>query len=158
MQPKIEFSGFEGLEDALIELEQFSGRTNTGKNAVRRGMRNAMKRLENKAKALAPVDRGDLRDSIKTKNAKARRRRGSVKFQRETGISMLTGPTVIRGDNYGYFQEFGTVHAAPQPFMRPAADSEGENVIAIVSDELRDAIDKSLARARKKAAKAARDA
>ena len=157
MQPKIASSGFDGLEDALIELEQFSGRTNTGKNAVRRGMRNAMKRLEDKAKALAPVEEGDLRDSIKTKNAKARRVRGSARYQRQTGISILTGPTTPTG-KHGYFQEFGTVDAPPQPFMRPAADSEGENVIAIVSDELRDAIDKSLARARKKAAKAARGA
>ena len=146
-------SGFEGLEDALIELEKFSGRTNTGKNAVRRGMRNAMKRIENKAKALAPVEDGDLRDSIKTKNAKAQRVKGSARYQRQDGISILTGPSTLKGGSYGYFQEFGTVHAPPQPFMRPAADSEGPEVIKIVADELRDAIDKSLARARKKAAR-----
>ena len=153
MQPKLKTNGFEGLEDALIELEKFSGRTNTGKNAVRRGMRNAMKRIEDKAKALAPVEDGDLRDSIKTKNAKAKRRRGSARYQRQTGISILTGPTTLRGGSYGYFQEFGTIHAAPQPFMRPAADIEGPQVINIVSDELRDAIMKSVARARKKAAR-----
>ena len=146
-------SGFEGLEDALIELEKFSGRTNTGKNAVRRGMRNAMKRIEDKAKALAPVEDGALRDSIKTKNAKAQRVKGSARFQRQTGISILTGPTTLKGGSYGYFQEFGTVHAPPQPFMRPAADSEGAKVIEIVAEELRAAIDGSLKRARKKAAR-----
>ena len=153
MKPTIKTSGFEGLEDALIELEKFSGRTNTGKNAVRRGMRKAMKRLEDKAKALAPVEEGDLRDSIKTKNAKAQRVKGLARYQRQTGISILTGPTTLRGGSYGYFQEFGTVHAAPQPFMRTAADSEGPEVIKIVSDELQDAIGKTLARARKKAAR-----
>ena len=148
MQPKLTTSGFEGLEDALIELEKFSGRTNTGKNAVRRGMRNAMKRIEDKAKALAPVEEGDLRDSIKTKNAKAKQSR---KLGSKSGIEILTGPTAIKGGNPAYFQEFGTVHAPPQPFMRPAADSEGPQVMKIVADELRDAIDKSVARARKKA-------
>lgn len=153
MQPKIKVEGFKGLEDALIELEQFSGRTNTGKNAVRRGMRNAMRRIEDKAKSLAPVDDGELRDSIKTKNAKAQRVKGSYKFQKQTGISILTGPTTYKGGRYAYFQEFGTVEMPANPFMRPAADSEGQNVIDIVGDELRDAIDKSLARARKKAAR-----
>ena len=154
MQPRVKIEGLKGLEDQLIELEKFSGRTNTGKNAVRRGMRKAMKLIEDKAKALAPVEEGDLRDSIKTKSEKAKRRRGSVRFQRQTGISLLTGPTTLKGGSYGYFQEFGTVHAPPQPFMRPAADSEGGKVIEIVGEELRKAIDGSLRRARTKAAKA----
>ena len=150
MKIEAETSGFEGLEDALIELEKFSGRTNTGKNAVRRGMRNAMKRIEDKAKSLAPVEDGELRDSIKTKNAKAKQ---IAALGHDKDIVILTGPTTLKGGSYGYFQEFGTVYAAPQPFMRPAADSAGREVIKIVSDELRDAIDKSVARARKKAAR-----
>lgn len=146
-------TGFEGLEDALIELEQFSGRTTTGKNAVQRGIKKAMKRVENKAKSLVPVDDGDLRDSITTKKERAKRQRGSAKFARQTGISMLTGPTGKKEGGNPAWQEFGTVKMTPQPYMRPAADLEGERVIADVAKELQDAVMKSVARARKKAAR-----
>lgn len=146
-------SGFEGLEDALIELEKFSGRTTTGKNAVLRGMKKAMKPVEDRAKAMAPVDDGDLRESIKTKKPRAKRARGSARFVRQSGIELLTGPTTLKGGSYGYFQEFGTVHSSPQPFMRPAADSQAPKVIEIVSEELAAAVMASLKRARKKAAR-----
>jgi HK97 gp10 family phage protein len=146
-------TGFEGLEDALIELEQFSGRTTAGKNAVQRGMKSAMKRVENKAKSLVPVDEGDLRDSITTKKERAKRQRGSAKFARQTGISMLTGPTGKPEGGNPAWQEEGTVKMTPQPYMRPAADSEGQKVIADVAKELQDAVMKSVARARKKAAR-----
>ena len=143
-------SGFEGLEDALIELEKFSGRTNTGKNAVRRGMRNAMKRVEERAKALAPKDEGDLSESIKTKNAKAKQIR---QLGEEGNLVILTGPTAVKGGGPQLFQELGTVNMPANPFMRPSADSEGPKVVDEVSDVLRREIDKSLARARKKAAR-----
>lgn len=146
-------TGFEGLEDMLIELEQFSGRTTTGKNAVQRGLKKAMKHIEDKAKSLVPVDDGDLRDSITTKKERAKRQRGSAKFERQTGISMLTGPTGKQEGGNAAWQEFGTVKMTPAPYMRPAADSESDKVIADVAKELQDAIGKSVARARKKAGK-----
>ncbi len=147
-----ETKGFAGLEDALIELEKFSGRTTTGKNAVQRGLKKAMRHIEDKAKSLVPVDQGDLRESITTKKERAKRHRGSAKFQRQTGISMLTGPTGTQAGGNAAWQEFGTVKMTPAPYMRPAADSEADKVIADVANELQDAVGKSVARARKKAA------
>jgi len=146
-------TGFEGLEDMLIELEQFSGRTTTGKNAVQRGLKKAMKHVEEKAKSLVAVDEGDLRDSITTKKERAKRQRGSAKFARQTGVSMLTGPTGKPEGGNAAWQEFGTVKMTPQPYMRPAADSQADRVIADVAKELQDAVKKSVARARKKAGK-----
>lgn len=144
--------GFAGLEEALVELEQLTGRTNTGKNAVRRGMRKAMKRVEDRAKSLVPVDDGALRDSITTKNAKAQRGAGG-KYLRQEGVTIVTGPTGRQEGGYGAFQEFGTVNMPANPFMRPAADSQGQGVIDEVADILREEVMKSAARARKKAAK-----
>lgn len=150
--------GFAGLEDALIELEQFSGKTTLGKNAVMRGLKKAMKRVEDRAKQLVPVDDGHLRDSITTKKERAKRVRGSAKFKRETGISMLTGPapkgTLARSN--AAWQEEGTVEMRPQPYMRPAADSEGEKVVDEVADVLREEVLKTAARAKKRAARKAR--
>ena len=92
-------------------------------------MTKAMKRIEDRAKSLVPVDDGALRDSITTKNAKARRQRGSARFERQTGVEILTGPTGRQEGGYGAFQEFGTVNMPANPFMRPSADFEGPAVI-----------------------------
>lgn len=134
----------------MIELEKFSGRTNTGKNAVRRGIRNGLKRIEGRAKALAPVDDGELRDSIKTKNAKAQQ----IKERSEEGnLVVLTGPTSLKGGGPQLFQEFGTANMPATRSCTRRSDSEGPEVVDDVADVLRTEIDKSAARARKKAAR-----
>lgn len=45
---------------------------------------------------------------------------------RSRGITAVVGPTVL----YGLFQERGTAHHAPQPFMGPALDAESPRVVA----------------------------
>ncbi len=60
-----------------------------------------------RARALAPVDTGRLKASVKV-----------VAKGRDQG-----GPFVdvgVEGVDYAVFPEFGTVNASPQPFMRPA--------------------------------------
>lgn len=153
MKLSVDLKGFRGLEQALVEIEQMSGRVTSGKSAVRRGMMKAMKLVEDRARSMAPVDDGDLRDSITTKNAKAKRQRGSVKFERNTGVELLTGPTGRPEGGNAAWQEFGTVNQAAQPFMRPAADAQGPKVIAEVIGLISDEVTKTAARARKKAAK-----
>ena len=59
--------------------------------------------VEAAAKRLAPVDTGFLRNSIGVDWA---------------GVSAVIGPTA----EYGPYQEFGTAHNPPQPYMNPAAD------------------------------------
>lgn len=152
MELKTKVEGFAGLEDALIELEQLSGRTTTGKNAVQRGMRKALQRIEDKAKSLVPVEEGALRDSIKTRKKRARRGAGGI-YLRETGITMMTGPTGRQEGGNAAWQEEGTVKMPAQPYMRPAADSEGQAVVDDVARTLRDEVMKSVGRARKKAAR-----
>jgi HK97 gp10 family phage protein len=62
--------------------------------------------IEAKAKALAPVDTGLLRNSVQTK---------------------IDGPlkaTVGTSLEYGPYQEFGTRHQKGTPFLTPAADEQ----------------------------------
>lgn len=151
MKLKASLKGFDGLEAALVEIEQLSGRTVSGKNAVRRGMRKAMGRIEARAKQLAPVEEGDLRESITTKNAKAQRERGSKRFKRQTGVEVLTGPTGREEGGNAAWQEFGTVKMSANPYMRPAADAEGQAVVDEVVEIIGAEVRKTAARARKKA-------
>jgi len=64
-------------------------------------------RLEKAMKAGAPVRTGTLRDSITA----------DVDEER---LSAEVGPT----ESYAVPVEFGSVHMAPQPFVRPAEDAE----------------------------------
>lgn len=149
---KIKIEGFRELERALAEDLPRA----TARNTLRRTAVNSMARIERAAKSKVPVDDGTLRDSITTKNAKAQRQAGSVKFARSTGVEVMTGPTGRQEGGYGAFQEFGTVKMAANPFMRPAADTEGQNVIDEVRDELAAQIEKAKARIARKTAKAGR--
>jgi HK97 gp10 family phage protein len=148
----MKIEGLAGLEEALVELEQFTGRTTSGKNAVQRGMRKALGSIEARAKQLVPVDTGRLRETITTKKARARRGAGG-RYLRESGIEMLTGPTGREEGGIAAYKEFGTINEGATPFMRPAADAGADQVIAEVASLLRDEITKTADRARKRAAR-----
>lgn len=63
------------------------------------------KDVQELAKSMAPVDTGELRDSIDIKYGKT-----------DTGITADIGTDVF----YGGFQEFGTSRNPPHPYLRPA--------------------------------------
>lgn len=64
--------------------------------------------LQRIAKRSAPVDTGNLRNSITRTTT-----------SRGDEITTEVGPTV----NYGRFVEYGTSRMRPQPYMMPAADA-----------------------------------
>jgi HK97 gp10 family phage protein len=52
---------------------------------------------------------------------------------------------------YGRFQEFGTSHNAPQPFMRPAWDRHKDGILKGIQDDLWAEIEKAAQRQAKRA-------
>jgi HK97 gp10 family phage protein len=66
-------------------------------------------------------------------------------------VIVRAGPT--QKAYYGMFQEFGTAHNAPKPFMRPTWDSMGPGMIDTIADVLGTEIEKARARLAKKAAR-----
>lgn len=147
MKVVFETTGFRELERALAEELPRA----TAKATLRRAAKKALELVAEKARALAPVDDGDLANSIKVKSVRARRRRGQVRFDRSSGVELAAGPTFL---GYPYFQEFGTIKQRPQPFMRPAVDSEGRAAIDLVGQQLATEINRSKARIARKAARA----
>lgn len=148
MKTTIKLEGFKELERALAEDLPKA----TARNVLKRTAMNANKRIEDKAKELSPVDDGALRDRITTKPVKAQRI-SRTRFARSTGVAVATGPTGREEGGYGAFQEFGTVNMPANPFMLPAAHSEGQKVIAEVRDELKTQVEKAKARIARKLAK-----
>jgi len=73
---------------------------------VRHHVHEAAEEMAEVARQNAPVDTGELRDSI------------HVEDEGE-------GSRVVVGTDHWIFPEFGTVDMAPEPYMRPAVDQVG---------------------------------
>ncbi len=151
MSAAIKLVGFEDLERSLVE--EFPKATS--KNILKRTAIGAMKRIENRAKELAPKQEGALAASIATKQVKAKRS-SRTRFEAQSGVTVATGPTSRKPDGPGgnaSWQEFGTVKMAANPFMRPAADGELPGVLDHVKAELALQIEKARKRIARKAAR-----
>lgn len=154
---KLKLSGFRELERALAEELPKA----TAKNVLKRTALAAMKPIEDGAKARAPVHTEGhsgsvhLKDYIETQPVKATRI-SRTRYAKSSGVSVNTGPAAP--DRYNRriagWQEFGTVNAPAQPYMRPTASAEAQTVINNVRQDLTDRISAAKARIAKKAAKA----
>lgn len=73
-------------------------------------VRKTAKDIQRSARTIAPVDTGNLKNSITTTDLRGVGRSGSLVAE--------VGPTA----NYGIYVEMGTSRMAAQPFLGPAAD------------------------------------
>lgn len=154
MSVTVSTSGFRALEQALAELPKA-----TARNVLKRALIKAGQPIADEASRLAPVDSGKLRDRIAV-SARLKNKVGSAEFAsamrsglgKQAAVSalrqarrdakgqgsfaeMFVGPSkgVLR---YAHLVEFGTVKTAPQPFMRPAWDSNKREALDIIRREL----------------------
>lgn len=99
--------------------------------------------IADEAQRLAPVDTGELQDSIKVVEARDGRlyaKVNTVPAAPADGVSIYVGPVGSdeEGDIfYARYQEFGTARNEAQPFMRPALAATRDEADRIVAAELR---------------------
>lgn len=157
MKASVSISGFRELEKALGQLPKA-----TGRNVLRRTLIKAGEPIAEEARRLAPVESGDLRDSIqvstRVKNkvgraefaaamraglgkqaavsalrAARREAKGEASFA-EAFVGPARGKGVIR---YAHLVEFGGArNKPPKPFMRPAWDARQRQALDIIRREL----------------------
>lgn len=112
MKVTVKTQGFKELERNLFRLKQA-----TAKSVVRAGMRDALEPAAQLARQKAPVNEGDLYESIDIST------RAKPAASKQSDLEMYMGP----GRNpQAITQEFGTFKEPAQPFMRPAWDAEKE--------------------------------
>lgn len=150
--PRTTFVKVDGLREVKAALRELPKAT--GKNVLRRVLIRRAEPVAERARQLAPVDTGQLRDSIvvSTKLGKRQRRGHSKQDRDDVDVFVGPGPAGF----YGWMQEFGTARVAARPFMRPAWDAEKAGVLSGIADDLRKEIEKAAARLARKAARAAK--
>ena len=156
--------GLKELEDALKELPKA-----TAKNTIRRALLAASKPIIDEATAKIRVRRVTpqiVGSKVKFSSGDAGKRAFAEALSRgasraEAGEAaheanaaeggegnditsgvMSVGPT--KRAFYGF--EFGTIHQAPQPFMRPAWDGHKMQAVEIIKEELKAQIEKARVR------------
>jgi len=156
----LSLEGFEELEaalDALIELSS----NGTGKGALQRALNKAAKPILDAAKTAAPDGpTGNLKESIVVS-------RKVTDSARPTKIKNGVGVYVRTTAPHAHLVEFGTGprhkkstgqyvgEMPPNPFMSEAFDSNVEEVVSDLSETVMTEIEKTYARAQKRAAKKA---
>lgn len=177
MSVTFEIKGLRDLDQVLAdELPKATARA-----VLRRALLSAAEPMAAKARSLAPDDPNtidldrDLRESISVSTKAHGSDPGKAAFsqtlrgggtrteavaalrsaRRQFGgakVAVFVGPT--RRAYHGIFQEFGTVNHGPQSFMRPAFDSEKDEVLRRLRADLADEINRAVDRAQRKALRA----
>jgi HK97 gp10 family phage protein len=101
-----------GSEQLTRNLRRLAG--NERRQAQRDGLEAGARVVETHSKLLAPVDTGALRNSIQVDSV--------------TPIEAIIAPHT----DYAEYVEFGTSKMAAQPYMRPAIDEHGREIVDAV--------------------------
>ena len=143
--------GLRNLEAAFEEI----GNVNQRKASARRAMKKAAQPIAEKAQSLAPREFGTLGESIVVGTVLSKRQRGQHRkmFRDDrAAVEMFVGAGPLSS---AHNQEFGNEKIAPQPFMRPALDATATGYLSTIKDELWADLQKTVARAERKAARLA---
>ena len=146
-QTDFEVQGFDELFKAMDELQEEIGKAKTDQ-IWKKALGYAFLPVLERAKQLAPVDSGQLRDNlyIKAQRPAARDKR-SIYYAGESYMVRVTlrpqrresivnvklnkkgkFKNVYDNPPVGLSQEFGNAITAPHPFLRPALESNYDNV------------------------------
>ena len=167
MSVTVELQGFKELEQELDRLSK-----SAGKGVLRRALKKAAEPMAELARSMVPEDDGDLKKSITVSVKLAKRQAGQHRkmFRNDkASVEMFLGPSynLGAGGRHGHLVEVGTAPhinkvkisstqhpgTAPQPFMRPAFDQDGQKMLDRLGKEMWAEFEKSVKRAEAKAAK-----
>jgi len=150
MKPSLKFEGAKELQAGLMELEGV-----TALRVVRSALTESLKPVAESARGRVPVREGRLQRSIGIGWRLMRRQKSlNQPIVSASGVEAYVGAGLVGGKFDGraaHLVEFGTVHSAPHPFMRPAWISN----LQAVFNGLSQSMGRNLARAARACARKA---
>ncbi|KQI66965.1 hypothetical protein AN189_18085 [Loktanella sp. 3ANDIMAR09] len=141
-----------GFAELDRQLERLT--TAAGKGAMRRALKTAAQRIADGAAARADRVSGDLAESFAV-SAKLSKRQAAMhrRFKSSTAVEMFIGAGPLP---QAHLEEFGSVNQAPTPMLRPSWDAGRDEMLDRLGREMWVEVTKSIGRAERKAARAAR--
>lgn len=130
MRNSVQIDGFEKLDRKMRKLADAATA-----RVKQRALDAGGEIIAGEARALVPVDSGQLRESI----AVGERAVGFAASRSGDDLAVFVGPH-SRDGFYGQFLEFGTVNMAARPWLRPAYDNSEGEVRSVMADILRGAV------------------
>lgn len=135
----VKTEGFKELHDVLLEMANDIGYKKTARRVLVPAVKASMQPVLEMSKVLAPYDETNtttphLRDSLRL-NARVPSDRDmrSMYIDRDDAV---IGIVSVKTDKRGVSQEFGNEVTAPQPYLRPAIESQSARVIQILGSFL----------------------
>lgn len=141
MAQKFHVEGLAELDEALKELPKA-----TSRNVLLRTLKAAAQPIAEAGEAYAPRLTGKLAVSYAVSTKLTRRQRS--KSRKESDVEVYVGPTP---HPKSIQTEFGNVHQAPHPHLRPAWDGNVKRVLRTIRDDLANEIEKARKRIARKA-------
>jgi hypothetical protein len=149
---KVRIEGLSAINDVLRSLPRA-----TGKATLTRFGKKRLEPMRDTAKAAAPVDDGDLRDSIIVSTRQGSSRQRKARIADKSAVEVYMGPSHEKGGLSGYPQavpqEFGSVNNPPAGYMRKAWEQHHQELLTDIATDLGAAVDGA---ARRRARKLAR--
>lgn len=154
MTVTVKVEGFAALEKELDRLSKAAG-----KGVLRRSLKRAAQPMADLMQGLAP--RGNTASdqlaesvAVSTKLSKRQAAQHRKMFRDDkASVEMFVGPGP---DPAAWNQEFGNINHGAQPFVRPAWDRDKDAMLKRLGDDLWIELEKSIARAERKAARQAK--
>jgi HK97 gp10 family phage protein len=146
IEVKFKIEGMDGVKEALRALPD-----TTSKNVLRRVGRLTLAPFAADARAGAPIEWGDLRDSITVSTTLSRRQRGKFEKLGPHDVEVFAGAGALP---QAHITEFGKFDQPPRAFMRAAWDRNRLQMVETFSKLIWTEIEKATKRADRKAAKA----
>lgn len=144
----VRVQGLKELDKALGQLPKA-----TARNVLRRVLRQAAEPLAQAARQNAPRDEMHLYESIDVSTRLSRRQAGLHKKEAGNAFQEMFVGT---NNPAGVQQEFGNERHGPQPFLRPAWDSEKEPTLDRIANSLWTEIEGAAQRLARKTARQAK--
>ncbi len=138
----VKTTGLKEVQDVLRTLPD-----STAKGVMRRVMKKSLISVRDQAKAFAPDDEGELKDSIVISTKLSKRQRRTFRKVNKHDVYVFCGAGPLP---QAHLQEYGTSHHRAQPFMRPAWDANKRQIFDDMRDEMWSEIRKTIARKKKR--------
>lgn len=131
----------EGLREIGAALEQLPEAVT--KKVMRQVLTARARPIADAARGNCPVESGELKNSIKVSG---RLSRSQAREARESAseVEVYIGPSPLP---HAHLVEFGSIHNAPQPYMRPAWDGAKGTLLTNLAADLWAEIKKAAGRA-----------